>query len=351
MNILIATTHVPFVRGGAEVHAEELQHALASSGHRAEIVRVPFKWYPAERILDHMLAARLLDLTEVNGDKVDLLIGLKFPAYLIPHPRKVLWILHQHRAAYDLWEHPLGDLWRDSAGAQVRHAIMQADRNTIQQATRIFANSRNVAARLARFNSIAATPLYHPPPNAGDFYTAEAQDCLFFPSRLWHSKRQALILEALAETTARDIRIRFAGVADAPAYADELRALALRLGVADRVEWLGHITEEEKRRQYAHALAVVYPPVDEDYGYVTLEAMLAHKPVITCTDSGGTLEFVEHRTTGLIAEPTAHAIAASLDYIWTHRDEAQTWGTAARARYDALGITWANVVNQLTFAT
>lgn len=350
MNILIATTHVPFVRGGAEVHAEELQRALAEAGHRAEIVRIPFKWYPAERILDHMLGARLLDLTEVNGDRVDLLIGLKFPAYLIPHPRKVLWILHQHRAAYDLWEHPLGDLWRDSAGAQVRHAIMQADRNAIQQATRIFANSRNVAARLARFNRINATPLYHPPPNSTEFYTDAAQDYLFFPSRLWHSKRQALVLEALAETIARDIRIRFAGVADAPAYAEELRALAARLGVADRVEWLGHITEEEKRRHYAHALAIVYPPVDEDYGYVTLEAMLARKPVITCTDSGGTLEFVEHRATGFIAEPTAHALAASLDYIWLHRDEAQTWGVAARARYDSLGITWANVVNQLTFS-
>jgi glycosyltransferase involved in cell wall biosynthesis len=156
MNILIATTHVPFVRGGAEIHAEELHRALIEAGHRAEIVRIPFKWYPAERILDQMLAARLLDLTEVNGDKVDLLIGLKFPAYLIPHPRKVLWILHQHRAAYDLWEHALGDLSRDPAGAQVRHAIMQADRNTMTNATRIFANSRNVASRLARFNQIAA---------------------------------------------------------------------------------------------------------------------------------------------------------------------------------------------------
>ena len=349
MNILIATTHVPFVRGGAEIHAEELHRALTEAGHRAEIVRIPFKWYPAERILDQMLAARLLDLTEVNGDKVDLLIGLKFPAYLIPHPRKVLWILHQHRAAYDLWEHALGDLSRDPAGAQVRHAIMQADRNTMTNATRIFANSRNVASRLARFNQIAATPLYHPPPGAGDFYTGEAQDYLFFPSRLWHSKRQSLVLEALAETRERDIRIRFAGVADAPAYADELRALAVRLGVADQVEWLGHISEEEKRRQYANALAVIYPPVDEDYGYVTLEAMLAAKPVVTCTDSGGTLEFVEHRATGFIAEPTAHALAASLDHIYTHRDEAKMLGAAARARYDALGITWANVVNQLTF--
>jgi len=94
MRILIATTQVPFVRGGAEGLAEGLQHALRSHGHEAEIVAIPFKWYPPKKILDNMLAWRLLDVTEASGVPVDLLIGLKFPAYLIPHPNKVLCILH-----------------------------------------------------------------------------------------------------------------------------------------------------------------------------------------------------------------------------------------------------------------
>src|SRR5688572_32084642 len=84
MRILIGTTHVPFIRGGAEAHAEGLRDALIAAGHEAEIVAVPFKWYPPEKILEHMLACRLLDLTEVAGLPVDLFIGLKFPAYLIP---------------------------------------------------------------------------------------------------------------------------------------------------------------------------------------------------------------------------------------------------------------------------
>src|SRR5262245_8557462 len=83
MRILIATVQVPFIRGGAEVHAEGLRDALIDSGHEAEIIAVPFKWYPPERIIDHMLACRLLDVTEVMGTPVDLLIGLRFPAYLI----------------------------------------------------------------------------------------------------------------------------------------------------------------------------------------------------------------------------------------------------------------------------
>src|SRR5205823_9782786 len=86
MRVVIATVQVPFIRGGAELHAEVLREALLAAGHQAEIVAVPFKWYPAQTILDHMLACRLFDLSEVAGTRVDLLIGLRFPAYLIPHP-------------------------------------------------------------------------------------------------------------------------------------------------------------------------------------------------------------------------------------------------------------------------
>src|SRR5947207_7669557 len=148
MRILIATTQVPFVRGGAEGLAEGVQHALRSHGHEAEIVALPFKWYPPKKILDNMLAWRLLDVTEASGMPVDLLIGLKFPAYLIPHPNKVLWILHQFRTAYDLWDQAHGDLIYSPEGLQIRDAIRQTDSQLIPEAKAVFANSKNVARRL-----------------------------------------------------------------------------------------------------------------------------------------------------------------------------------------------------------
>ena len=157
MRILIATTHVPFVLGGAELHATALRDALVGAGHEAEIVGVPFKWYPPRVILDHMLACRLLDLTETMGTAVDRVIGLKFPAYLIPHPNKVLWILHQYRAAYDLWGHPMGDLHLRPEGAEVRDAICEADRRLIPEARSVFANSGNIARRLKAFSASKRT--------------------------------------------------------------------------------------------------------------------------------------------------------------------------------------------------
>src|SRR5258707_5569399 len=110
MRVVIATAQVPFIRGGAEVLADGLGCALRSQGHEAEIVAIPFKWYPPERILEHMLACRLLDLSESAGTPVDRVIALKFPSYLVTHSCKVLWLLHQHRQAYDLWEHAMADL-------------------------------------------------------------------------------------------------------------------------------------------------------------------------------------------------------------------------------------------------
>jgi glycosyltransferase involved in cell wall biosynthesis len=346
MRILIATAQVPFVTGGAEVLAEGLREALRSAGHEAEIVAVPFKWYPPEKILDHMLACRLLDLTEAAGTRVDLLVALKFPAYLIPHPRKVLWILHQHRAAYELWDHPLNDLARAPDGLHIRDAIRRADQQALAEAKAVFALSGNVAHRLEKFCGHKAKPLYPPPPQAQSFYCGEAEDYLFFPSRLSHLKRQSLVLEALARTR-QPVRVRFAGAVEQAAHARELKSLAQSLRVHGRVEWLGAVSEEEKQHLYAHAIGVIFPPLDEDYGYITLEAMLSSKPVITCEDSGGPLEFVRNNETGLVVSPTPESVAAALDFLWENREQAKRWGEAGRACYDQFNISWTGVTRSL----
>jgi len=346
MKILLATTQVPFVRGGAEILAEGLRDALVAHGHEAEIVAIPFKWYPPERLLDSMLSCRLLDLSESSGNRVDLLIGLKFPAYLMAHPRKALWIVHQHRSAYDLWKHPLSDLHLSPIGAQVREAIEQADRLLIPQARPVATISRNVSRRLERYCGIASEAVYNPPAHADRFHCDAQEDYLFFPSRLNRSKRQELAIDALARTR-HPVVVRFAGAPDEEAYAEALRARAGALGVEGRVEWLGLISEEEKIERYARALGVLFPPFDEDYGYVSLEAMLSSKPLITCTDSGGPLEFVEPGVTGLAADPTAESLAEAMDTLWENRAAAEKMGRAARELYAGMRISWDTVVEKL----
>ena len=346
MRIVIATVQIPFVTGGAEAHAAGLRSALVREGHEAEIVTVPFNPAVPERIADQMLACRLLDLTEIHGTRVDRLIGLKFPAYLIPHPNKVVWVLHQHRAAYDLWDYPFEELSASPRGLMAREAIRRGDQ-LLSEAKAVFANSKNIANRLGHFCGINATALYHPPPHADEFFCADrTEDYFFFPSRLSASKRQSLVLEALALTREK-VKVRFAGVADSAEYGKRLGQLAVKLGVDARVDWLGHISEDKKRENYARAVAVIFPPVDEDYGYITLEAMLSSKAVVTCDDSGGPLEFVLPRKTGLVTKPTAAALAEALDELWQDRTLAAKLGRAGRESYERFGLSWTEVVKTL----
>lgn len=346
MRVVIATTTTPFVRGGAELLAEDLREALNVEGHEAEVVAIPFKGYPPERIPDQMLACRLWDLTESAGVPIDRVIGLKFPAYLVPHPNKVLWIVHQHRTAYDLWDHPLGDLRHRPNGRLVRDGIRRADDGAIAESKAVFTIARNVSRRLKEYNNIDSTPIYNPPRHADRYYCDGYADYFLFPSRLTPIKRQYLVLEAMAFTRS-DVRVRFAGTPDYPPHLDELKSSVARLGLEGRATFLGHVTDSEKWDLYANALGVLFTPLDEDYGYVTLEAMLASKPVVTCADSGGPLEFAVHGETGLVAEASPEALAAEMDRLWEDRPAAARMGSAGRARYESLGISWRNIVRRL----
>lgn len=348
MRVGIVSVQVPFVEGGAEIHARNLLRELVARGHEATLVTIPFKWYPAQALLDGITVARLVDLSEANGRKVDRLIGLKFPAYLVPHPNKVLWILHQHRSAYELWDHPVyGDLIDLPEGRAVRDAVRHADNCFIPEARAVFANSRTVAERLASNNGITAEPLYHPPGMAEIFHGDEAADYLFFPSRLTPIKRQSLVIDALARCR-EPVRVVFAGLPDTPQYLDVLKAQVRRLRLGDRVVWRGYVTDTEKVELYARCLGVVYPPADEDYGYITLEAMLSSKPVITTVDAGGPLEFVNHGETGLVCAADPDSLAVAIDQLWRDRVKARDMGLAGRAAYQEKGISWDHVVDVLT---
>ena len=347
MRVAIVTVQVPFVRGGAEMLANSLLGAIGNHGHQADLVAIPYKHYPPERILDHMMVCRLLDLTESFGSTIDRVIGLKFPAYFVPHPNKVLWLLHQHRSAYDLWDHPqAGDLRQAPNGLMIRDAIHQADRKLIPEAKAVFTLSANVSKRLLDSCAIASKPLYNPPPGAEALYCAEGLDYLLYPSRISPLKRQTLVLKALAHTR-QPVRVIFSGAPDHPQFQQECDNLVRQFGLQKRVNFRGAVSETEKVRLYAEATGVIFTPLDEDYGYVTLEAMLSRKAVITCSDSGGPLEFVRHSETGTVAEPVADALAAALDEIWANRERTQKMGLAGYERYNSLDISWNNVVEQL----
>jgi len=351
MRIGVVRTQVPFVTGGAERHAAGLVSALRSYGHEATEITLPFKWYPVETLTDSILAAKLTDLTEAEGVPLDMMIGLKFPAYLARHPNPVFWLIHQHRQAYDMWDAGTSDLLDDPDGMTARDMIKGEDRAAFGRSTRpIYANSQNVAGRLQKYLGLASKALYHPPPLAERLTQGSYGNYLFAPGRLNPSKRVDLMLRALAKTPAH-LRLVLAGVPENPAYLDELRSLAAALGIASRVEWLGGIDDASMIRYYAEARAVVFTPLDEDLGYITLEAMLSGKAVITTTDAGGPLEFITNRAEGLITSPSAEALAHAFTEVGEDVSLAERMGGAGLAHYQGLDISWEHVVETLTGET
>ena len=339
--VLVCEAQVPLVHGGAELHVRGLVDELRRRGHRAERVSIPFKWYPKDELLTHAAAWRLVDLSESNGERIDAVIATKFPTYFVRHPNKITWLFHQYRAIYDLCGTPYSEFGHSEADVRLRDRLMALDNVVLNESTRLFANARNTAARLARYNGLTAEPLYHPPPLAALLRSGPLGDYVLSVGRLEANKRVDLIVRALAHT---DRGVRLVVVGEGP-LREPLERVAAEAGVADRVTWTGTIDERTLVDLYAGALAVVFPPFDEDYGYVTLEAFLARKPVITTTDAGGPLEFVEHAINGFVTEPAPEAIGAAIARLAADRGAAQAFGDAGHERVRS--ITWDGVVDRL----
>ena len=340
--VLVCEAQVPFVHGGAEVHVRQLVHDLRARGYSTELVSVPFKWYPKEEILPHAAAWRLLDLSESNGRPVDLVIGTKFPSYFARHPNKVAWLIHQYRAAYELCGTEYSDFSHTELDVGLRDTLTKLDAKMLGECRALFTNARNTASRLAKFNGLAAEPLYHPPKLASRLVAGPYTDYVLSVGRLESVKRVDLIIAAMAKVPS-NIRLIVAGDGTQRQNAERT---AEQSGVADRVTFLGTVDDDQLVDLYARALAVIYPPYDEDFGYVTLEAFLARKPVITCADSGGPNEFVMNEVNGFVCTPDPDEIASAVNRLVANPAKAAAFGDAGRDV--ATTITWDGVIEKLT---
>ncbi len=340
--VLVCEAQVPFVHGGAEVHVRQLVRELRQRGFSAELVSVPFKWYPKEEILPHAAAWRLLDLSESNGKPIDLVIGTKFPSYFVRHPNKVVWLIHQYRAAYELCGTPYSDFSHTELDVGLRDTLIRLDTQMLGESRALFTNARNTAARLAKFNGIQATPLYHPPNLAPRLVAGPYGSYVLSVGRIEAVKRVDLIIDAMASVDP-PTRLVIAGEGTQRQNAERA---AERAGVAERITFLGSVGDDDLIGLYANALAVIYPPYDEDFGYVTLEAFLARKPVVTATDSGGPNEFVVDGVNGFVCAPEPGELARAINRLAGRRLEAAAMGEAGYQV--AAGITWDGVIEKLT---
>jgi glycosyltransferase involved in cell wall biosynthesis len=337
VRVAVCAPQVPFARGGAEIMADTLVAELRRRGHTADLVTVPFKWYPGTRVLSQSFLWRLVDLEEADGDQVDLVVATKFPSYCVRHPRKVAWVLHQFRQAYEYDRTELGQFSESPEDRATRRAVHRLDRVALGECRAVFATSRNVADRLRRSVEIDAEVLPHPPQSL-DYRVDAYDDFVLSVNRLDRAKRIDLLIDAAA--AAPGLRVVIAG--DGPDRG-RLERRASEHGLNGRVHFAGRVSDEELVDLYATCRAVFYAPLDEDFGMAPYEAFLSEKPVVTTLDAGGPLEVVTDGATGVVVAPEPAEIAracAGLD-----PDTARRLGRAGREIAER--VTWDVCIDRL----
>ena len=339
MRLLVVANTVPFIRGGADYLVEGLVENLKKRGHDAELMRLPFNFSSQAQIESLMEFYLHQNFNKPNGISVDKLISLQFPCWGVQHDDHVCWIMHQHRAVYDLNDkEPKNDL-----RIAFKEKVTDYDNHALSEVSSRYAISHTVARRLNKYNGLIAEPLYHPPYAENLFYCEEPYDFIFCPSRLETLKRQELLIEAM-NFIESPVSVIISGVGGQEL---RLRSLIEKYNLQDRIRLTGHITEQQKLAYYARALAVYFAPFDEDYGYITLESMLSAKPVITASDSGGPLEFIRDGENGWVVSPEPRAVAQCIDDCYNNKALARDMGEFGRELYGQLDISWDKTVSAL----
>jgi glycosyltransferase involved in cell wall biosynthesis len=343
MRVLIVNNMAPFIWGGAEELAKNLEKNLIIAGHDAEILRIPFQFEPASLITSQMLMVRAFELWNV-----DHVIGLKFPAYMIKHPRKTLWLLHQYRQAYDLFGTGHTNIPDNNEGHTLRNVIKYADNDTFNESRFIYTNSKVTRDRLKKYNGFDAEVLLPPVNNPELFKSGKSEKYIFAGGRINDFKRQHLLVEAMSKTKSV-VKLIVAGPPDNKADADKLRKLVKKYNLEDRVKLdLRFLSRQEYADYINAALAVAYLPIDEDsLGYVSMEAATAGKPILTGSDSGGLLGLVKDMQTGWVSDPNIQSISHAMESIFGDLVITKKYGESARDLWKSLDINWQNVIEKL----
>ena len=341
--IAVVTSSPPMVEGGHMVIARSLVQALRESGHDADIIVTPQNRFG--RQASAYVATWFTDVGMTDGKTIDRVISLRYPSYAVRHESHVCWLNHTMREYYDLWDRFSGGLGRKGLLKERvrRFGIHAADRYLLgRNVERLFVQSRTIQQRLAMWPEVRSTVL-HPPAPQRPYRCDEYGDYIFMVSRLTPLKRADLLVEALATPEGKGLRAVIAGEGEDRA---RLEGLVAARGLKDRVHLAGRLDDGELIGHLARCRAVCFPPLLEDYGFVTAEAFASRKAVVTCRDSGGPAELVRDGVNGFVCEPAPAALATALRTLADDPSLAERMGAAAHASGGELD--WKDAVRQLT---
>ncbi|MCJ7856662.1 glycosyltransferase family 4 protein [Lachnospiraceae bacterium NSJ-143] len=342
MKIALFNTVSPFIRGGAEILVDDLYDELIKRGHTVTLFRVPFPNNYEIPLMNLILAVKLMDFSEY-----DRVIAFKFPAFYAVHSKKVLWFFHQFRQVYELFDKEYG-LKSDDIGLSLKEIIKHNDTKEIGNAHIVYTNAHEVTNRLKKYNDLASVILPPPLKEWEKYNYKEYGNFIYYPSRITNLKRQHLAVEAMKYVKS-DVKLVIDGVCSESDYLEKIYYIIKKYKLEDKIimenRW---VTDEEKIDKMSKCLGCLYIAYKEDsYGFVSMESFYSSKPVITFSDSGGTVELITNNKTGYFTDPTPQALAEAMDKLYTNRENTIKMGQAARKEIMDRNITWDETVRRL----
>lgn len=341
MKIALVNTASLFFRGGAEILVDDLMMQLQARGHMVDLYRLPFAMDFGMPLIRLMEASQML-----RFDDYDRVIAFKFPAYCVLHRDKSIWMFHQFRQVYELWGTELG-IPNEAQYIPLRDMVCHLDEE-LRHTRHTFTNALEVGKRLKKYNDISSEVLPPPLENVEKYEPGQTGDYVFYPSRVNSFKRQLLAVEAMQYVKSK-VKLIVAGVCEDPAYDHRITEAIRKKKLGNRVQYENRwISNEEKYRWMSNCLGSMYLAYKEDScGFVSMEAFYCAKPVITCSDSGGTLELIDDQKTGFVCEPDPKSIAKAMDQLYADKKKAAGMGNAARKEIIRRDITWDNTIRRL----
>jgi glycosyltransferase involved in cell wall biosynthesis len=177
-----------------------------------------------------------------------------------------------------------------------------------------------------------------------DVYTKD----FVIPGRIMWTKNLQLAIDAFRiflkrRPDRRDFTLTLAGYIDRKSQ-PYFRMLRDRAADCPQIRFIVSPSDEDLRSVLGTGYAVLYPPFNEDWGLVPLEAMALGKPVIA-VNRGGPVESVVDGQTGFLVNPTPESFASAIEMLADDPDLVRRLGVNARAR--ASEFDWSHFCSRL----
>ena len=247
---------------------------------------------------------------------------------------RVLWYCHTPpREVYDLYETRMQN--RSYKQKLIYAALVGTyklmARGITKNIEEIATNSENTNARIKKYYGRVAKVIY-PGVDTRDFHTEGDGKYFLYPSRIVVNKRQDYIINAFSQfakrTKRKSYRLVIAGTLSKDPehikFFEKLKSMAKGLNVQFRT----NLDDSELKKLYAGATAVLFAAMNEDYGFIPVEAMASSKPVISVNEGGPRETIINGKTgflTGSVSEMADRMVELAED-----RGLAERMGKAGR---------------------